>query len=108
MVYTLSYQMYKSEHGLGSAEQRAADVRAGSAAAAVRDVRVSLGRVFHGRAFRGRALRGRAWEATAFVDNVADERGNTFAYGNPFTFGQVRQVTPQRPRTVGLRLAAGF
>ena len=29
MVYTLSYQMYKSEHGLGSAEQRAADVRAG-------------------------------------------------------------------------------
>jgi hypothetical protein len=54
MVYTLSYQMYKSEHGLGPAEQRAADVRAGSAAAAVRDVRVSLGRVFHGRAFRGR------------------------------------------------------
>jgi hypothetical protein len=59
MVYTLSYQMYKSEHGLGSAEQRAADVRVGSTAAAVRDVRVSLGRVFHGRAFRGRALRGR-------------------------------------------------
>ena len=29
MVYTLSYQMYKSEHELGSAEQRAADVRAG-------------------------------------------------------------------------------
>jgi hypothetical protein len=54
MVYTLSYQMYKSEHGLGSAEQRAADVRAGSAAAAVRDARVSLGRVFHGRALRGR------------------------------------------------------
>ena len=54
MVYTLSYQMYKSEHELGSAEQRAADVRAGSAAAAVRDVRVSLGRVFHGRALRGR------------------------------------------------------
>ncbi len=31
MVYTLSYQMYKCEHGLGAAEQRAADVRAGEA-----------------------------------------------------------------------------
>jgi hypothetical protein len=28
MVYTLSYQMYKYEHGLSAAEQRAADVRA--------------------------------------------------------------------------------
>ena len=36
MVYTLSYQMYKCEHGLGAAEQRAADVRAGEGAAAVR------------------------------------------------------------------------
>jgi hypothetical protein len=34
MVYTLSYQMYKSEHGLSPAEQRAADVRAGEAARA--------------------------------------------------------------------------
>jgi hypothetical protein len=44
MVYTLSYQMYKSEHGLSAAEQRAADVRAGQAAAAVRDGRLRLGR----------------------------------------------------------------
>jgi hypothetical protein len=36
MVYTLSYQMYKYEHGLTAAEQRAADVRAGEAAAALR------------------------------------------------------------------------
>ena len=35
MVYTLSYQMYKYEHGLSAAEQRAADVRAGEAAAAL-------------------------------------------------------------------------
>ena len=53
MVYTLSYQMYKCEHGLGAAEQRAADVRAGEAAGAVRDLRVGLGRVFRGRAFAG-------------------------------------------------------
>ena len=48
------------------------------------------------------------WSLGAFVTNPANTSGNTFAYGNPFTFGQVRQVTPQRPRTVGLRLAATF
>jgi hypothetical protein len=41
-----SYQMYKYEHGLGAAEQRAADVRAGEAAAALRDLRIRLGRTF--------------------------------------------------------------
>jgi outer membrane receptor protein involved in Fe transport len=50
----------------------------------------------------------RRWSAGVFVVNPADTSGNTFAYGNPFTFGQVRQVTPQRPRTIGLRLAAAF
>jgi iron complex outermembrane receptor protein len=48
------------------------------------------------------------WSASVFVTNPADSAGNTFAYGNPFTFGQVRQVTPQRPRTVGVRLAGAF
>ena len=46
MVYTLSYQMYKYEHGLSAAEQRAADTRAGAAAAALRDVRFDLRRLF--------------------------------------------------------------
>ena len=49
MVYTLSYQMYKCEHGLAAAEQRAADVRAGEAAAALRDLRLRLGRTFRPR-----------------------------------------------------------
>jgi hypothetical protein len=49
MVYTLSYQMYKYEHGLTAAEQRAADVRAGEAAAALRDLRLRLGRAFRPR-----------------------------------------------------------
>src|SRR5258708_1184789 len=49
MVYTLSYQMYKYEHGLTAAGQRAADVRAGEAAAAVRDLRRSLGSAFRPR-----------------------------------------------------------
>ncbi|MFL5298520.1 MAG: TonB-dependent receptor domain-containing protein [Phenylobacterium sp.] len=48
------------------------------------------------------------WTAAVFVNNPADSAGNTFAYGNPFSFGKVRQVTPQRPRTVGVRLAAAF
>ena len=64
MAYTLSYQMYKCEHGLGAAEQRAADVRAGEAAGAVRDLRAGLGRVFRGRAFRGRPARGAAGAVT--------------------------------------------
>lgn len=50
----------------------------------------------------------RHWSLGLFVANPVNTSGNTFAYGNPFTFGQVRQVTPQRPRTVGVRLAAAF
>jgi outer membrane receptor protein involved in Fe transport len=48
------------------------------------------------------------WSAGVFVTNPTDDHGDTFAYGNPFSFGQVRQVTPQRPRTIGLRLGAAF
>ena len=57
MVYTLSYQMYKYEHGLSAAEQRAADVRAGEVAAALRDLRPRLGRTFRHRR-RARSARG--------------------------------------------------
>jgi hypothetical protein len=48
------------------------------------------------------------WRVTAFVSNPLDDAGDTFAYGNPFSFGLVRQVTPQRPRTVGVRFGAAF
>lgn len=51
---------------------------------------------------------GKGWSAMIFVTNPNNDAGNTFAYGNPFTFGQVRQSTPQRPRTFGLRLAANY
>lgn len=64
MVYTLSYQMYKYENGLGAAEQRAADVRAGEAAAALRDLRLCLGRGFR-LGHRGRPTRGAADTVTA-------------------------------------------
>ncbi len=49
-----------------------------------------------------------AWRVAAFVSNPMNSEGDTFAYGNPFSFGQVRQVTPQRPRTVTVELATGF
>jgi len=58
MVYTLSYQMYKSEHGLSAAEQRAADVRAGERAAVMRGLRLRLGRVFRPRPAGWPACRG--------------------------------------------------
>jgi iron complex outermembrane recepter protein len=54
------------------------------------------------------ALRAKAWRAAAYVDNVADERGNTFAYGNPFSRARATQATPLRPRTVGMSLARSF
>jgi hypothetical protein len=64
MVSTLSYQMYKYEHGLSAAEQRAADVRAGEAAATLRDLRLRLGRAFRPR-HRVRSARGTADAMTA-------------------------------------------
>ena len=50
----------------------------------------------------------RAWRLALFIDNPANVAGDTFAYGNPFSFGQVRQVTPQRPRTASLALSTEF
>jgi outer membrane receptor protein involved in Fe transport len=53
---------------------------------------------------------GRDWTATFFVTNPTDAAGDTFAYGNPFIFSDpnLRQSTPQRPRTFGIRLAANY
>ena len=54
------------------------------------------------------ALSRAAWRASAYVDNVGDERGNTFAFGNPFSRARFTQATPLRPRTVGMSLARSF
>ncbi len=48
------------------------------------------------------------WSLAAFVTNPLNTQGDTFAYGNPFSFGQVRQVTPQRPRMAIVELTARF
>lgn len=49
-----------------------------------------------------------SWRVAMFVSNPWNSSSDTFAYGNPFSFGQVRQVTPQRPRTWSLALSANF
>ena len=54
------------------------------------------------------ALSTDAWRVAAYVENVADETGNTFAYGNPFSRARASQATPLRPRTVGLGLSRAF
>ncbi len=54
------------------------------------------------------ALSAKTWRASLYVDNIADERGNTFAFGNPFSRTRATQATPLRPRTVGLALSRSF
>jgi hypothetical protein len=66
MFYSLSYEMYKCEHGLTAAQQRAADDRVGAAAAAQRDLRLRLGCIFRPRQ-RVRSARGAADAMTAPV-----------------------------------------
>ena len=43
-----------------------------------------------------------------YVINPLDARGDTFAFGNPFNPDQTRQITPQRPRTVGVTISAAL
>ena len=73
MVYPLSYQLYKQEQGLTAAEQRAADVRAGETAAAVRDLRACLRRSFRLR-HRVRPAREAADTITAQVRFLSSAR----------------------------------
>ena len=42
------------------------------------------------------------WRGTLFVNNVTNNQSNTFAFGNPFNFAKILQITPPRPRTIGL------
>jgi outer membrane receptor protein involved in Fe transport len=62
----------------------------------------------YGSARVGAALSGYGWRVSAYVDNLADARGNTFAYGNPFSRARATQATPLRPRTLGVGLSRRF
>ena len=68
MLYTLSYKMYKYEHGLTAAEQRAMDVRAGEAAAIATAAGTSLWK-------RATSLGG--------VESLVEHRGSIEGPGSP-------------------------
>jgi outer membrane receptor protein involved in Fe transport len=53
-------------------------------------------------------LVGPRWRVMLDVINPTDEGGDTFSEGNPFDFKQIRQATPQRPRTYRLLLGYAF
>ena len=48
------------------------------------------------------------WRLGLLISNPANNRGDTFAFGNPFTLATETQATPLRPRTVRLTLSRGF
>ncbi|TCM20897.1 outer membrane receptor protein involved in Fe transport [Novosphingobium sp. PhB165] len=48
------------------------------------------------------------WGLSLDIDNALDQRGNTFAFGNPFTVADGLQQTPMRPRSVRLGVDATF
>ncbi len=48
------------------------------------------------------------WRLALDVTNLLDAAGNTFSYGNPFSVGLGKQITPLRPRTVRLGVKLGF
>jgi hypothetical protein len=73
MVYPLSYELYKYERGLTAAERKAADVRAGETAAALRDLRSCLRRSFRLR-HRVRPASGAADTITAPVRFLSSAR----------------------------------
>lgn len=54
------------------------------------------------------SLENAGWTLDAYVDNPFDLTANSFTFGNPFRLAQDRQITPLRPRTVGMRLSARF
>lgn len=43
-----------------------------------------------------------------YLENATDSRGDTFAYGNPFSLRLAPQATPQRPRTLGVSVKREF
>lgn len=47
------------------------------------------------------------WRVLAFVDNLANSHGSTFAIGSPYR-SDVVQVTPQKPRTIGVSIRRTF
>lgn len=54
------------------------------------------------------SLRDGPWRWTLALENPADVRANTFAYGNPFAVRSAPEVTPLRPRTLSIGFRRDF
>lgn len=48
------------------------------------------------------------WKLGLYVRNLTDSTANTFAFGNSFSFRNRAQVTPPRPRTIGIFVETRF
>ncbi|CAN5207914.1 TonB-dependent receptor [soil metagenome] len=48
------------------------------------------------------------WRTSLALDNPTNTRGDTFAYGNPFSLRSTDQVTPLRPRTLSLSVRVAY
>ncbi len=48
------------------------------------------------------------WQVTAYARNILNEKANTFAFGNPFSFRQSTHHTPPVPLTVGVSFKKHF
>jgi len=49
-----------------------------------------------------------AWKLELIGQNLTDETGNTFSYGNPFSRPLISQITPPRPQNFNLVLTRTF
>lgn len=56
----------------------------------------------HGEMSRG------SWTLGVRIDNLLDVKGDSFAFGNPFSIRDGQQFTPVRPRTLALSLARSW
>jgi len=48
------------------------------------------------------------WQIAADVQNLAGNRGNAFAFGNPFRYRTMQQFTPRPPRSLSVTLTRSF
>lgn len=56
----------------------------------------------------GLTLSDAPWRVALTISNLLDGKGDSFGFGNPFSFRSERQRTPIRPRTLAFRLERKF
>ncbi len=48
------------------------------------------------------------WSFAVRLENALNTKADTFGYGNPFSIQSVRQITPQKPRAIGLTVTRAW